>query len=365
MTPEYTMSSLVSPLPRPCIEAFGTRIVTGRHRLQERELFSDTALVALLDHFPREHLYAHDMGDDPARIDVNRLAQHDGVGGAELLQAVKNGRLWLNVTRIDRVDGRCRLLIDQLYDALCVQMPAFDPLACGGTLLISSPHAMVHYHVDGPSSVLWHVRGRKRVWVYPAIDQHFLRRELLEDIFAGARHEFVPYVPALDSGAEVFDLEPGQWIAWPQNSPHRISNLDSVNVSLVTEHSTPASQRRTRLYLANRFLRTRLGVSNPSPREEGAAALAKIALQRVARKLGLDRVELRHHVAVDRVVAAAPGGVMPLANGHEAPGARSIAGLNASPGGHASMHGPATAGLVADRSAQRSAQMSTGTGATS
>ena len=62
------------------------------------------------------------------------------------------------------------------------------------------------------------MRGRKRVWVYPAIDHHFLRRELLEDVFAGARHEFVPYVPALDSGAEVFDLEPGQWIAWPQNS---------------------------------------------------------------------------------------------------------------------------------------------------
>jgi hypothetical protein len=308
------MSGLVSQFPRTCIECFGSRIVTGRHRLDQHELFSDAALVDLLDHFPREHLYAHDMGDDPNRTDVNRLAGHRGVGGAELLEAVKSGRLWLNVTRIDRADSRCRRLVDELYDALCVQMPTFEPMACQGTLLISSPHALVHYHADAPASVLWHVRGRKRVWVYPALDAHFLRRDLLEDIYAGARHEFVPYVAALDSGAEVFDLEPGQWIAWPQNSPHRITNLDSVNVSLVTDHFTPASRRRTQVYLANRFLRTRLGVRNTSTREDGAGAVAKTLLQRMARKLGLDRVQLRQHVAVAQVVAAAPGGMVALSS---------------------------------------------------
>jgi hypothetical protein len=156
------------------------------------------------------------------------------------------------------------------------------------------------------------VRGRKRVWVYPALDHHFLPSHLLEDIFAGARHEFVPYVAAMDDGAAVFDLDPGQWIAWPQNSPHRITNLDSVNVSLVTDHVTRASQRRTRVYLANRFLRTRLGVRHPSAREDGAMAFAKTFLQRVARKLGMDPVQLRQHVAVDRVAAAAPGGVQAL-----------------------------------------------------
>ncbi len=339
------MSSLVSPLPRTSIEDFGARIVTGRHSLHTREVFSDLALVALLDHFPREHLYAHDMGDDPSRTDVNRVARHDGVSGADLMQAVRNGRLWLNVTRIDRADGRCRLIIEQLYDALCVQMPAFDPRSCQGTLLISSPHALVHYHADATSSVLWHVRGRKRVWVYPAVDHHFLRSDLLEDIFAGARHEFVPYVPALDSGAEVFDLEPGQWIAWPQNSPHRITNLDGVNVSLVTEHVTPASQRRTRVYLANRFLRTRLGVDNPSTREDGAAAYAKTLLQRVARKLGLDPVTLRQHVAVDRVAAAEPGGVVALPGGHDLPGGRG------GPAGHASPGRRARAGMAGDHGA--------------
>jgi hypothetical protein len=301
------MSGLVSQLPSSTIDTFGRGIVTGRHGLGEHPLFSDAALVDLLDHFPREHLYAHDMGTDPNHTEVNRLFRHEGVSGTDLLQAVRSGRLWLNVTHIDRADASCRRLVESLYDALCAQMPTFEPNTCQGTLLISAPDALVHYHADASASVLWHVRGRKRVWVYPALDPHFLPPALLEDIFAGVRHEFVPYTDTLDAGAAVFDLEPGQWISWPQNAPHRVSNLDSVNVSFVTDHVTLASQRRKRVYLANRFLRTRLGVRQPSTREDGALALAKTVLQRVARKLGLDPVRLHQHVAVDPVATAAPG----------------------------------------------------------
>jgi hypothetical protein len=53
------------------------------------ELFSDAALVDLLDHFPRRYLYALNMGTDPTRVEENRLALHEGVSGAELLQAVR------------------------------------------------------------------------------------------------------------------------------------------------------------------------------------------------------------------------------------------------------------------------------------
>jgi hypothetical protein len=237
---------------------------------------------------------------------------HDGVSGAELLRAVRNGRLWLNVTRVNRADAACRRLIADLYDELRAQLPGFKPDTSQGTLLISSPHAVVYYHADGPASVLWHIRGRKRVWVYPALDPRYMRRELLEDIFAGVRHEYLPYEHALDAGAEVFDLEPGQWISWPQNAPHRVTNLDSVNVSLATEHFTRASRRRFRLYVANRFFRTRLGIVNSSLREDGAGALAKTLAHRVAGKLGLDRLQFKQHLPVLRVVADAPGGVVPL-----------------------------------------------------
>ena len=224
------------------------------------------------------------MGTDPERSDDNRLALHDGVSGAELLRAVKNGRLWLNVTQVDKADSRYRALITDLYAQLAAQSAGFAPDASQGTLLISSPGALVYYHADGPASVLWHIRGRKRVWVYPALEEHFLKRELLEDIFTGSRHEYVPYQNGFDAAAQTFDLDPGQWITWPQNAPHRVTNLDSVNVSLSTEYFTPASRARARVYVANRFFRARWGLSGLSARETGAAATVKTLAHRLARK---------------------------------------------------------------------------------
>jgi hypothetical protein len=299
-------------LPSHVTQDFGRDTVVGRHHLGGHELFGDAALVALLDRFPRQHLQARCMGDDPQRVEQNLLVRHDEASGAELLEAVRAGRLWLNLTRVDRADANCRDLIHALYDELRAQLPGFTPDDCQGTLLISSPHALVYYHADALASVLWHVRGCKRVWVYPALDERYLPRVLLEDLFAGVRDEYMPYLADLDAGAEVFDLQPGHWIAWPQNAPHRITNLDSVNVSLVTEHHTPAGRRRFRVHVANRFLRTRLGWPASSVREQGVGALAKTLLQRVARKFGLDPVPLHHSVATLRLTPGAPGSVSPL-----------------------------------------------------
>lgn len=304
--------SLVS-IPDADRADFGQRTVVASHRLHLDPLFADEALIELLDHYPRERLHALNMGHDPTRHEDNRLALHDGVSGTELLRAVRNGRLWLNVTRVNLADARYRRLIDELYAQLAVQLPGFRPKATQGTLLISSPQAMVYYHADGPTSLLWHIRGRKQVWVYPARDERFLSQELLEDIFAGVRHEYVPYDPAFDDAAQVFDLEPGQWITWPQNAPHRVTNLDSLNVSLVTEHFTAASVRRAQVYAANRFLRTRLGLHGLSTDSHAPLALAKYALHRLARKLGLDPLQVKSHVPLLRVDADAPEGVRPLA----------------------------------------------------
>jgi hypothetical protein len=290
---------------------FGRRPLVATHNLHHCDLFTDPALIDLLDRFPRQHLYALSMGTDPARTE-NRLALHDGVSGAELLRAVKNGRLWLNATQVDRADGRYRELIDRLYEQLATQVPGFCPLASRGTLLISSPRALVYYHADGPASALWHIRGRKRIWIYPALDGRYVQRELLEDIFAGARHGYLPYKSAYDQAAVSYELGPGQWATWPQNAPHRVTNLDDVNVSLSTQHFTPQTRRRSQVYVANRFFRTRLGLQYLSAREEGSLALAKTVVHRLARNGGLDRVQAARHRPTLRVDADAPGGVVAL-----------------------------------------------------
>src|SRR5260221_14745930 len=57
----------------------------SRHNLAESPLFSDGAIIDLLDRTPKENLFALHMGDDPERHDENRLAVHDGLSGEALL----------------------------------------------------------------------------------------------------------------------------------------------------------------------------------------------------------------------------------------------------------------------------------------
>jgi len=305
-----------APLLLECDEAlrrgFGHRPVLGRHTLADSGLFDDAALGALIDAFPRERLHALTMGHDPERPDENRAVRHDGIAGAELLDAVREGRLWLNLTRVERAAPPLRALVDCLYAELARALPGFAPDATQATLIVSSPGALVYYHVDGPASVLWHLRGDKRVWTYPALDEHYAGREALEDIFAGTRHEYLPFESAFDAAAQVHDLRPGEWIAWPHNAPHRVTNGNTLNVSLSTEHFTAAGRRRARVWLANRYLRRRWGLAELATRETGVAAALKVFVHRLARVAGGDPRPPKQHQASLRIDRGAPGGLAPL-----------------------------------------------------
>jgi hypothetical protein len=290
----------------------GARAFVSTHDLHRNPLFSDDALATLLDHCPREHLYALTMGHDDTRTTDNRSVVHDGVSGKALLRAVKRGRLWLNVTQVHLADGRYQVLVDQLFAQLKAHIPHFRPESTQATLLISSPNVLVYYHADALPSILWHLRGRKRIWVYPALDERYMRRDHLEDIYAGVRHEYLPFDRIYDQAAVVYDLQPGQWMSWPCNAPHRVTNLDSVSVSLSTEFSTRDSRARARIYRANRYLRTRFELRNLSVRESGAVAMLKTAVHRIAHKAGLDPLQLKQHTPVLRIDSDQPGGVVAI-----------------------------------------------------
>lgn len=283
------------------------------HNLHECELFQDDALAELLEATPKEKLFALHMGHDPLRRDENQLALHDGLSGHELLRAVKNGRLWLNVTGIHTVASRYSALSKELYRQVSQQVPGFKADITTVTVLISSPRALVYYHVDGPANMLWHIRGEKRIWIYPPEDR-WIRPTDLEDIFAGVAHEYIPYQTDFDSAATVYDLKPGQLASWAPNSPHRVTNLDSFNVSLSTEHYTDLQRRKARVYRANRMLRNTLGLAKLSTEREGVRALAKqVALVAAERAgYGRDAAQKKRHVPKLRVAPDAPNGVVPL-----------------------------------------------------
>jgi CelD/BcsL family acetyltransferase involved in cellulose biosynthesis len=301
------LSLLAEAAPR-----FGREPLKAAHNLHDLPLFDDASLVELLDRMPRENLFALAMGHDPTCADDRRPASHEGVSGTQLLEAVERGRLWLNVTRVDTYEPRYSALLDQLFGELVRKVPGLQVDGRRATLLISSPAAQVYYHADGAPTVLWHLRGRKRIYIYPANDERFLSRQHLEDIFAGVRTEYVPYRPEFDSHAVTFDLEPGDLAAWPQNAPHRVVNLAGLNVSLSSEYFTPESRRRARLFTANRFLRTTLRLERFSTSESMLFAAPKIAAHRLGQALGLDQRNTRRHVPVVRVDPLAPSAVSPI-----------------------------------------------------
>lgn len=229
-------------------------VLQARHRLVETGLFSDQALADLIDRHPDDQLTIGTMGHDTNHFQW-REGDRNGVPGETILELVKQGHLWLSLRRVMDHHRDLRRLVNQLYDELQQQAAGFHARQRTANLLISSPHALVHYHIDMPVNMLWHLRGRKRVWVYPHFDHRFVSPEVIELVCAGRHAEDVPYSPDLDRYALVFDVEPGQLLTWPQLTPHRVTNLEGLNVSLSTEHKNARAIRRLNVYQANHLLR--------------------------------------------------------------------------------------------------------------
>jgi hypothetical protein len=257
-------------------------VLLARHRLAETGLFTDENLIRIIDTHPAQHLSINTMGSDANHFQW-REGDRNGVPGDVLLELVKTGRLWINCRRMLDHHPEISRAVHSIYDELEKKSPGFQAHDRSANLLISSPHALVHYHVDIPVNMLWHIRGQKRVWVYPHFDFRFASQHVLELVCAGEFSEDVPYDPDFDRYALVFDVEPGEMLTWPQLTPHRVVNHDSLNVSLSTEHKNPTAVRRINVHLANRFLRRKCGMSCRSTSVHGPVAHAKQTVARAVR----------------------------------------------------------------------------------
>jgi len=258
-------------------------ILLARHTLHESGLFDDANLIRMIDRHPPQHLGINTMGFDEEILEW-REGHRNGVPADVLLNLVRTGRLWINLRNTLDHHPDVREAIDAIYDELEANNRAFQAVDRSANLLISSPGAIVHYHIDVPVNMLWHLRGKKRVWVYPPFDFHYVSQEVIEAVCSNEQVEDVPYETMFDLGAKVFDVEPGQLLTWPQLTPHRVTNLEGLNVSLSTEHKNPRAKRRINVHLANQWLRRTFGLPCRSAEVNGPVAHAKQALARCVRK---------------------------------------------------------------------------------
>jgi len=265
---------------------FGLTPQVSKHTYHTLPLFQPEALIQLLDEYPRKHLQAYSMGTDPLRNeDWKQVDIKPDTSGDELWRTVEKGRLWLNLVHIEKNRTEYRHLIDDMYVHLGEKCPHLqNPKSTHSALLISSPGAQVYYHLDAEPNMLWHMRGEKDVWLYPAMDSELVPQEYLEDIYAGEKGENLPYRAEFDAKAAHHRLTPGDAASWPHNGPHRIVNAD-MNVSLATSYYTPVVYRRQYVQLANRFLLRPMGIQNRSMAESGMVPAAKRMTYRIVNKI--------------------------------------------------------------------------------
>lgn len=249
-----------------------------QHSLAASPLFSDDALAALIDKAPREAYHVNYSQKTPGNPPKRREGEIKGLKGAEVLDVIRNGNIWVNITAPASIDPAYGQLLDSLYSEFEERVPGFKSYKRNLTILISSPNVSVKYHSDVPGQSLWQVRGTKKVFVYPA-KAPFISQPALEKLILGQLRETdMPYEGWFDDYAETYMLEAGKMLHWPLNGPHRVVNENMMNVSFTTEHWTDELRKHYAVNYANGFLRSKLGLKNLSQQVTGLSYLAKLGL---------------------------------------------------------------------------------------
>jgi hypothetical protein len=254
------------------------------HRLHESPLLSLEGLAALIDAYPRRHYSLVEVGA-PGERRLWREGEIGDVPGRQVIEMIVAKRLWLNLRRVPEVDPRYGTLRGALFAKLAARLPGFASFDHQMGILISSPGAQVYYHADLPGQGLVQLHGRKRLYVYPP-EPPFLTPRQLEDIAVGGVEVDLAYSPEYDRAARVIELASGQMAHWPLNAPHRVENLDCLNVSVTVEYWTDEIRRRHMVNIANGLLRRYLGRTPRSRATSGPGFAAKAALQAAAQHTG-------------------------------------------------------------------------------
>ena len=228
--------------------------ITFGHRLAQTGLFEDEALAALLDRYPAE-LYDINLFDydDEGQVTM-RTGVRGRLPGEKVLEGIKDGRVWVQLRRIEQHYEALTPVIHGAFREIAREAAGFKPVQLNGQLILSAPQAKVPFHADAPGVCLFHLRGRKRIWIYPADEAH-MPQTGMENIMLKQQTEDLPYRRDMDACAQVFDLEPGLAATWPLHAPHRIENQDGFNVSLSVDYQTWGTRMTNGAHYANGICR--------------------------------------------------------------------------------------------------------------
>jgi hypothetical protein len=251
---------------------YGREILRFDNRLAETGLFTDEALARLFDEHPREDVDICTMQRNPPPDQTWIAGDASKLSGAEIVEAVRKGALWASARMAMVKHPRYRVVLDRMFEEFSKAIGQ-KIYSVSASVLVSGPQMGIFFHVDPAETMLWHVRGTKTLYVYPATDEG-LPEQALEAILLKECLSDAPYRAEMEAVVTPVHLEAGQSVAWPLHGPHRVLNGPDLNVSVSCEYSTLRSLLTNGVFYANGRLRRATGLQPRSRRTPLAVAPA-------------------------------------------------------------------------------------------
>lgn len=266
--------------------SFRKEILTFSHDLGATNLFTDEALIKLISKHPAELTDVCTMGPATDTRFPNKLRTCDfrECSAEDLFVAAKTGRVWINLRKAMNVHTEYKAVLDQMYGGIA-KNTGTKPFNANGGVLITSPVARTPYHFDKTETILWHIRGPKRIFLYP-IEEKFISDLSYERAVVNMIEDDLPYDASFDKDATIIDLQEGEAVSWPLSAPHKVDN-HGFCVSVTTEFSSRESALKNSAMIANATLRNKLGLEQNWSSQSQFGRLSRSALGVVLKKAKL------------------------------------------------------------------------------
>lgn len=312
MQAQQDIGQIISDGPTSKTMRFGADLGVYQHTLHQNALFSDAAIAQLLDSYPRERIEIFTVGADQKSVDKSRRGSAESLSGAQLLDAVKKGRIWMRLRSAHKAADGYQQIADKMFAELHQMHHGLTTFSHDVGIIISSPGLQEFYEFDMPMTALFQVRGEKALRVWDAREP-YVRDEHLEGQALTGLIPSIEFNPIWNEDAQSVALKPGMMATWAQNSPYRLVNNDSMNVALYAAFMTPASLLRADVIYGNAVMRRRFGLAQRLAPSPSPLNLLKIGLGRLARRSNWYPPSVKTRAITFHVEPAAPNAVREVA----------------------------------------------------
>ena len=103
---------------------WGNAPIRLAHNMHKSPLFSMDQLAQLIERYPREHYSLMQTGVK----DGERIWRQGDIGnfsGRQVIDAISNGGLWLNLRMVSEVDTRYHDMLGQMFEEIGEKVPGF------------------------------------------------------------------------------------------------------------------------------------------------------------------------------------------------------------------------------------------------